>query len=131
MQMSAINANVGFGKLTTNTERIKELENKRAAIQWGSEGCTGDLNAEDSYELEIRKELADLRGKHIAMSWASEGCNCSLCQKDMDRMRALENILDGIEQKQAQDNKVKNTYDMPTANIYGVPDHTFYGEWAN
>lgn len=115
----------------TNAQKIIQLENKRAAIQWGSEGCTGDLSAEDSYELEIRKELEDLRGKHASLSWASEGCNCSLCIEDTKRMETLENILAGIEQKQAQDNKTKSVYEMPSANIYGVPDHTFYGEWAN
>ena len=141
MQISSIGANMAFGKVS-NSKRIHELEQKRAEIQWASEGCTGELNPEDEYELTARRQLAQLREKQAMLSWSSEGCNCSLCHEDMVQLTKLENIISAIDAKIEKPNKVtvveKNIYDMPNRSLYeisdknpyGVPDSTFWGDWA-
>ena len=98
MQVSSINANVAFGRIS-NSKRIHELEQKRAELQWASEGCTGGLNPEDEYELNTRKRFAELQRKETETSWMGEGCNCSLCQEDMVEMAKLENRIAGFDAK--------------------------------
>lgn len=139
MQISSISANVAFGRIS-NSARIHQLEQKRAEIQWASEGCTGDLNPEDGYELKARTRLAELRAKEANAAWMSEGYNCTLCQEEMVEMAKLENIVAGFDAKLEElpkkamvverniyDMPTRNLYDMPTKNSYGVPDHDFSG----
>ena len=64
MQISAINSQT-FKCNYCNSQRIHQLEQKRAEIQWMSEGCSASLNPEDEYELQIRKEIQELRDKNM------------------------------------------------------------------
>ena len=100
---------------------------------WAAEGCNGSLNPQDAYELELRREYQALQNKHVALQWASEGCNASLSVEDMKRMSDIEAELIAIEPKTAPIvNPVteKSVYDVKSGNIYGVPDSTFWGDWA-
>ncbi len=139
MQISSISSNVAFGRIS-NSARIHQLEQKRAEIQWASEGCTGGLNSKDEFELNTRKEFEKLKAKQIETSYMGEGCNCSLCQEEMIRMIKLENIVAGFDaeleetpkramvvERSVYDMPTRNLYDMPTKNTYGVPDHDFSG----
>lgn len=133
MQISAISSQA-FKCNACNSERINQLKQKRQEIQWGSEGCTGGLNPEDEYELQIRKEIQELRDRKANLSWGCEGCNGSLPQEDEVRLAKLENIINAIEAKKQSIPKkpifAESIYNIPSGNIYGVPDSTFYGDWA-
>lgn len=141
MQISSINANVAFGRIS-NSKRIHELEQKRAEIQWASEGCTGGLNPEEELELSQRKQYEELRAKQACASWGCEGCNGSLAHDEAVKLTKLENIIGVIDEKLERPNKVtvveKSIYDVPNRSIYeisdknpyGVPDSTFWGDWA-
>lgn len=141
MQISSVNANVAFGRIS-NSKRIHELEQKRAEIQWASEGCTGGLNPEEEFELSQRKQYEELRVKQACASWGCEGCNGSLAHDEAVKLTKLENIIGVIDEKLERPNKVtvveKSIYDVPNRSIYeisdknpyGVPDSTFWGDWA-
>ena len=133
MQISAIN-NQSFGCIRCNSDRINQLEQKRQEIQWASEGCNGSLSAKDQHELDLRIEYQALQNKAIALQWGSEGCNASLPTADLIRMSEIEKELSALEPKAAPVEEPSisrdSIYDIPSGNIYGVPDHTFWGEWA-
>ena len=132
MQITAISSQP-FKCNYCNSQRIYQLEQKRAELQWASEGCNASLNPEDEYELQIRKEIQELRDKRAQISWGTEGCNGSLSQEDTVRLAKLENIISAIEaKKEPQKNAriVERIYNIPSGNIYGIPDSTFYGDWA-
>lgn len=132
MQITPIAAQISCTGLKNNSKKIEELEQKHQRIQWASEGCTGSLSALDARELELRREYQNLVNKGVALQWASEGCNASLPAKDMARMAEIEAELSVIEPETAPITPmtIAQIYDVPKGNIYGVPDHTFYGEWA-
>ena len=133
MQISSINAQ-NFGCARCNSERIHQLEQKHQEIQWSSEGCNGSLSAKDQYELDLRREYQALQNKAAALQWASEGCNASLPAADLIRMSEIEKELSALEPKAAPAEEPiisrDSIYDIPSGNIYGVPDSTFWGDWA-
>jgi hypothetical protein len=133
MQISSINTQSFKCNLCDNSQRIHQLEQKRQEIQWASEGCNGSLSSKDQYELDLRREYQALQGKAAALQWASEGCNASLPAADLIRMSEIEQELQALEPKKApvvDPISRDSIYDVPSGNIYGVPDHTFWGEWA-
>ena len=133
MQISTINtafkANI---TPSLNPKKIYELEQKRESIKWGSEGCNGDLNAQDSKELELRIKYQQLLDKHAARQWGTEGCNGGLSAEDIKRMSEIRAQLLEIKEEPKQE-QPKTSCDCPkcnSTNPYGVPDSTFYGDWA-
>ena len=139
MQISSINSlcpntKPSFKNTTSaNQERIKELKQKRVENQWASEGCTGGLSAIDEYELSLREELETLEQKHSEAQSAAEGCNCDICLDEINRMYEIKSILKGLAAKKEENEEPKYSnpiYDIPTGNVYNVPNSTFYGDWA-
>lgn len=132
MAISALNNQVSFGRTCDNSTRISELENKRAAIQWASEGCNADLSVKDAYELDLRREYQALLNKHFAIQHSAEGCNGSLIAKDATRMELIATILNEIAPKNtAIETKCEcDECKTDSQNPYGVPDSTFWGDWA-
>ena len=131
MQISAINtafkANISSHY---NPGRIKQLEQKRLANQWPSEGCTGGLNEQDNRELILRKEYQTLLDKHAALQWASEGCNGSLSARDITRMNEIRTELLSIKEEQQQA-PVEATCDCPQCNSASPePGSAYYRDWA-
>ena len=134
MQISAVGSQV-FKCNACNEKRMQELEQKRIANQWASEGCNGGLNSQDAHELELRREYQALQNKHAALQWASEGCNASICAQDAIRMAEIEAELQKIAPKTAPGeitDPMKFGAEVPEVkgNIYGVPESTFWGDWA-
>lgn len=120
-----------------NQGKIFELEQKREQIRWGTEGCNGDLSPQDNHELSLRREYQRLLAKHAALQWGSEGCNGGLNFEDAQRMREIEAELvvlakeENTEHTCCCEEKKCDCYEsIPSGNIYGVPDSTFYGDWA-
>lgn len=132
MAISALNNQVSFGRTCDNSKRIMDLENKRTAIQWGSEGCNGDLSVKDAYELDLRREYQALQNKHFALQYSCEGCNGSLSAKDAARMEEIAEILNDIAPKNTTiETRCECEICTPTSsNSYNVPDSTFWGDWA-
>ncbi len=132
MQISAIKLSNTSFKGMSNSEKIHQLEQKRVENQWASEGCTGGLSAADEFELSLRKELRALEQKHAQVQSATEGCNCGLCAEEYNRMSEIRNILKSFEQETTQEEPkyTSSIYNVPSGNIYGVPDSTFWGDWA-
>lgn len=96
MQISPVRQftpNTFKGDISNNSQRIQDLERKQTEIQWATEGCNGGLNAKDTHELALRKELENLTQKHQALQWATEGCNGGLCGADAARMLEIQNEL--------------------------------------
>ena len=133
MQISAINAQVSHMGTKNNAQKIQKLEQKHAANQWASEGCTGGLCEKDMRELNLRREYQTLENERVANQWASEGCTGGLSAEKQARMDAIVAELEVIDPETAPMESIPavSIYDMPKANTYGVPDSTFWGDWAN
>ena len=133
MQISSISTQSFKCNSCDNSQRIHQLEQKRQKIQWASEGCNSSLSSKDQYELDLRREYQALQGKAAALQWASEGYNASLPAADLIRMSEIEQELQALEPKKApvvESIGRDSIYDVPSGNIYSVPDYTFWGEWA-
>ena len=133
MQISSINMQTFGCAACNNTERLQQLEQKRQANQWASEGCNGGLCECDQRELDLRREYQALQNKATALQWASEGCNASLSDADLIRMSEIErelSELDTLIPPATNPTPEKSVYDVPSGSIYGVPDSTFWGDWA-
>lgn len=133
MQISSINMQT-FGCATcNNTERLQQLEQKRQADQWASEGRDGGLCESDQREFDLRMEYQALQNKAVVLQWGSEGCNASLPDADLIRMSEIEKELsesDTLIPPSTNLMPEESIYDIPSGNIYGVPDSTFWGDWA-
>ena len=135
MQISSINTQ-SFKCDYCNPERIEQLEAKRIANQWGSEGCTGGLNETDARELELRREYMALMNKAEAIKWGSEGCNASLPDADSNRVAQIQAELREIAESKAKPQGGYGAYVeavLPNDRIdgtYDVPMSTFWGDWA-
>jgi len=137
MQLSAINNQIsckGYHH-DYNSDRVHGLEQRRQAKQWASEGCNAGLSTQDALELELRREYQTLQNKYFALQWGSEGCNASLNARDMERMAEIEKTLSAISPKNTAPYEIECDCEECRAmksesNPYGVPDSTFYGDWA-
>lgn len=128
MQISALNNQASFKSIENNSKRIYDLEQKNEALRWGSEGCNASLPVKEERELNLRREYEALRNKGAIF-----GCE-SLTARDKARMSEIEDILRDNNPKTAPipvECKCEECNPKPTgSNPYGVPDSTFWGDWA-
>ncbi|MBQ9149744.1 hypothetical protein IJX73_02320 [bacterium] len=142
MQISSINSQISSkGRYENNPAKIYELEQRNQANRWASEGCNGCLSEKDAHELDLRREYQALQNKHIALQWGNEGCNGGLSLRDMDRLQQIEEELreiapeetapiETLEESSACEIDAIDKAITHISNPYGVPDSTFFGDWA-
>ena len=150
MQISALSFNNSTAFKCNHPEcinrRIEELQQKRIANQWATEGCNGGLSTEEENEWEYLMEQTtnssehrpnkEIERKEIYNIPTTSIYSDKVDDDDDESEYLTEQAINDLECRSNKEIERKEFYNTPTVSIYsdetpyGVPLSTFYGDWA-